>query len=435
VAAQAHRHTEAVVLPSGNARKRPTTDSRTGPSAAIQENEMSTDNPNYTIVVNWRTKGFGCVKNCQYCNWRDSPLLPHGGQSVEAVSSFITQCRKSFITISGGADPLYRYEEYGDQLLEMVAVIKTHGYRVRLITREVRHIAKLRGVVDHFSVSLDADVLDEIDRHRADWIGLDIDYSLVLPPIPSVDLVRLKPQYAALRSKLGGRLVLRENLNSIFPVDGKSLSFGHNGIVFVPKALCLSGRYLSTIDCAGHEIIQDNEALAGYLMGSPNAYLFGGMVRHLVSSAIHPEYGDIDLIATDPAVIGDLTRRFGYTFQESSDSNQYPRYFLGKSSRAGKTIQLILMRSQADALKFIHNAQYELDRIGYSNQRFLFDPQVGAAATLNGIMTKRARLIAGERDQSLFHPERQLIEQRHRSKLLGKRFTIHRARATNNIDQ
>ncbi|NML61180.1 hypothetical protein HHL21_08815 [Massilia sp. RP-1-19] len=86
----------------------------------------------------------------------------------------------------------------------MIAVIKAHGFRVRLITREVQHIAKLRGVVDHFSISLDADVLDEIDQHRADWAGLDIDYSLVLPAIPSADLVRIKPQYAALRGKSAG---------------------------------------------------------------------------------------------------------------------------------------------------------------------------------------------------------------------------------------
>lgn len=393
---------------------------------------MTTDNPNYSIIINWRKKGFGCAKNCTYCNWRDSPLLPHGGQSAEAISRFITQCRKTFITISGGADPLYKFEEYGDQLLAMIAVIKAQGFRVRVITREVQHVAKLRGVVDHFSISLDAEVLAEVARYQADWAGMDIEYSLVLPPIPTADLVRLKPQYAALRTKLGGRLVLRENLNSIFPVDGKSLSFGHNGIVFVPKALCLNGRYLSTIDCVGHEIVQDNEALAGYLMGDPRIYLFGSMVRHLVSPTLHTDYGDIDVIATDPAVIEELTGRFGYAFRESSTSENYPRYFLGKSSRAGKTIQLILMHSQADALKFIHNAQYDLDRIGYSNRRFHFDPQVGAAATLNAIMTKQARLVAGERDQSLFHPERQLIEQQHRSKLLRKRFTIHRADATNN---
>jgi len=388
---------------------------------------MTTDNPNYTIVVNWKKKGFGCTKNCSFCNWRDSPLLPHGGQSAEAISTFITQCRKKFITISGGADPLYKFGEYGDQLLAMIAVIKAQGFRVRMITREVQHVAKLRGVVDHFSISLDADVLEELARYQVEWAGMDIEYSLVLPPIPSADILRLKPQYAALRAKLGTRLVLRENLNSIFPLDMKSLSFGHSGIVFVSKALCLSGRYLSTIDCVGHEIVQDNEALAGYLMGNPNAYLFGGMVRHLVAPTIHPDYGDIDVIATDDSVIEELTSRFGYTFRENAISKNYPRYFLGKSSRAGKPIQLILMRSHTDALKFIHNAQYDLDRIAYSNNRVLCDPQVGESATINAIKTKQARLIPGPRDQSLFHPERRLIEQKHQSKLMGKRFSIHKA--------
>jgi hypothetical protein len=67
--------------------------------------DMHTHHPNYTIVVNWMKKGFGCAKVCAYCNWRESPLLPHGGQSADAITAFIRQCRKPFITISGGADP------------------------------------------------------------------------------------------------------------------------------------------------------------------------------------------------------------------------------------------------------------------------------------------------------------------------------------------
>ena len=50
---------------------------------------MNTAHPNYTIVVNWMKKGFGCAKVCSYCNWRDSPLLPHGGQSADVISAFI----------------------------------------------------------------------------------------------------------------------------------------------------------------------------------------------------------------------------------------------------------------------------------------------------------------------------------------------------------
>jgi hypothetical protein len=378
---------------------------------------------NFTIIINWKEKGFGCAKACSYCNWRDSALLPHGSQSAETISAFITQCKKSFITISGGADPLYKFDEYSGQLLAMIRIIQAHGFKVRIITREVQHIAKLRGIVDYFSISLDADVLEEIKRHRHEWVGMDIEYSLVLPPIPSADLLKLKPQYAALRSTLGNRLVLRENLNSIYPSNLSELTFGHSGIVFVPKSLCLDGRYLSTIDSTGHEIVQDNAGLAAYLMGNPNIFLFGGMVKHLVNPTVHMEYGDIDLIALDADVIEAITVRFGFTFRETSPSGSYPRYFLGKSTRAGKTIQLILMHSQSDALRFIHNAQYDVDRIGYSNRRFHFDGH-GESATLHAINTKQVRTIEGPRNLGLFHIDRPLIENRHRLKLVRKGFAI-----------
>src|SRR5471032_2158177 len=258
---------------------------------------MKSAQQNFTIIVNWKAKGFGCSKACVYCNWRDSALLPHGGQSPEAISAFISQCRKSFITISGGADPLYRFEENSSQLLAMIRVVQAHGFKVRIITREVEHVAKLKGIVDFISISLDADVLKEIERHEHEWDGMDIEYSLVLPPLPTTDIAALKDQYAALHRTLGRRLVLRENLNSIFPLDLDLLTFGHAGIVFVPKSLCLNGRYLSTIDSTGHDIVQDNAALAEFLMGQSDVVLFGGIVKHLLNPSVHADYSDIDIIA------------------------------------------------------------------------------------------------------------------------------------------
>jgi len=384
---------------------------------------MGSDAQNFTVIVNWKKKGFGCAKACSYCNWRTSALLPHGGQDADTIVAFIEQCQKSFITISGGADPLYRFEEYGDQLLAMIQTIKAHGFKVRIITREVRHIAKLKGIVDYFSISLDADVLEDMKTYQQDWLGMDIEYSLVLPPIPSADISPLKPQYAALHRALGKRLVLRENLNSIHPLDLPSLSFGHPGIVFVPKALCLNGRYLSTIDCTGHDIVQDNEGLAQYLMSSTDVMLFGGFVKHLVNPTVHMEYDDIDAIVLNAKVMETLAHRFAFTFRENSPSDNYPRYFQGISARAGKTIQVVLMHSQADALRFIFNGQYDVDRIGYSNHRFHFDPAC-EDATLHAINTKQVRTVQGSRNVSLFHADRPLIERRHRMKLVRKGFTI-----------
>jgi hypothetical protein len=384
---------------------------------------MNIHYPNFSIVVNWRAKGFGCAKACSYCTWKESPLLPHGGQRAEMISSFVKQCRKSFITISGGADPLYRIDQYGDQLLAMIDTIKQHGFKVRVITRELQAISRLSGIVDYISISLDPEVLDAVDRHQQDWGGMDIEYSLVLPPLATADIVRLKPQYAALHRRLGKRLVLRENLNSIFSLDMKQLSFGHKGIVFVPKPLCLAGRYLSTIDCVGHEIVQDHARLADYLMTEPNAYLFGGFVKHILDPRL--EYSDIDLVALDESVMRTLEMQFRYTFKEASRPTNNPRVFVGKSALAGKAIHLVLLRSQTEALQFIHNAQYDLDRVAYSAERFHFDPAVGEIPIRRALKKRLATPVQGPRYMGLFTPIRVQVEQRHKAKLLSKGYSVN----------
>lgn len=379
--------------------------------------------PNFTIIVNWKEKGFGCSKVCSYCNWRGSPLLPNGAQSTKVISAFIRQSKKSFITVSGGGDPLYKYEENYPSLLSMIDTIKANGFKVRIITREVQHVAKLKGIADHVSISLDHDTMQTLDQYQHLWEGIDIEFSIVLPPLPEKELLALKPQYSALRNLLGQRLVLRENFNSIFPVDPKLMSFGHQGIVFVPKALCLNSRYLSTIDCTGHEIVQDNAALMGYLMNRPDSFLFGGFVKHLIDPLVHLEYSDIDLIATDMTIMEALTEQFAFTFKETSHDRNYPRYFMGKSVRAGKNIQVVLMESESDARKFIFNAQYAVDRVGYNDGLF-FDPSIGETTIRQAIHTKSAMLVQGQRNMDLFHTDRLSIEQRHKSKLIKKGFVI-----------
>lgn len=385
---------------------------------------MTLASPNFTIVVNWRKKGFGCSKVCSYCTWRESSLLPHGPQNPEEIDKFIRQCKKSFVTISGGADPLYRFDEHQSDLMNMIRQIKSNGFRVRIITRELAHIHKLKGHVDFVSVSLDNDVLAHIPQHSPSWEGIDIEFSLVLPPLPSDLLLSLKPQYLALRQRLGKRLVLRENLNSIFPLDIEQMRFGHAGIVYVPKRLCLAGRYLSTIDCTGHQIVQDNDGLAQALMSDARVHLFGGFARHLLSPQHHLEYQDIDLIALSPQVKTDLSTCFGFTFTELGSATGHIRYFSGKPERAGKALHLIEMPDERQARHFVNNAQYDIDRFAFSNGQFLFDPKVGESAIRNAVSQKVAQRPSGHRDLSLFSRHRPAIEQLHRIKLIRKGFTI-----------
>ena len=376
---------------------------------------------NFTIVVNWKERGFGCAKNCSYCSWRSSPLLPNGSQSEEEITKFIRQCKKSFVTISGGGDPLYKFEENRPKLEAMAAVIRREGFKVRLITREVKHIPSLKGVIDCFSVSLDADVMREVIEMREILDEFDVEYSLVLPPLPTEEIVKLKPQYYKMRRVLARTLVLRENLNSVYPLDFKKLSFGNSAIVYVPKKLCLSSRYLSKIDCSGYDIVQDNEGLANFMMHDPNLILFGGFVKHIVDPKAHMEYGDIDVIATDAHSVAFLEHDFGYSFKKVSPDGAYPAYYIGRSDRAGKDIQLILMRHKLDAMNFIESAQYDVDRLAYCNGDFLLDTE----EKLDAIKRKVATLQHDERDMSLFSRDRPLIEQKHKLKLMKKGFKIN----------
>lgn len=381
--------------------------------------------PNHTIIVNWSKRGFGCRKRCSYCQWRSSPHLPHGGQAADAVTAFITQCKKSFITISGGADPLYRLDENRPALLEMIGTIRDTGYRPRLITREIAAIASVKDELAQVSISLDAETLAQVEHHRHQWRGLDVEYSLVLPPVPQETITRLMPQYKALQQRIRGRLALRENLNSIFPLDPGGFMPGDRQLVFVPKGLCLNSRYLLSSPFAGHELIQDMAPIAQYLMHQQGIYLFGGFVKHLIDPLAHSDYGDIDLIVLDTNVITELETKFGYQFTATSPSGAYPSYYHGQPTKAGKPLQVILLNSPSDAFRFVFNAQYDIDRVLYTNGAFHFDPAIGEQTTLHGITSKLAATAPGPQDRTLFQFGRAQVELRHKVKLLRKGFTIN----------
>jgi hypothetical protein len=202
------------------------------------------------------------------------------------------------------------------------------------------------------------------------------------------------------------------------------LVFGHQGIVFVPRQLCLSGRYLSTIDSTGDTLMQDHAVLAKFLMSQPDLILFGGFVKHVIQPSVHTDYADIDVIALNQGVINKLENMFAYRFKEVSGSMSYPRYFIGQSSKAGKTLQVILLNSMPDALQFVHHAQFSGDRVALCNNQFYFDDTIGEAEVRQAITSKIMRRVPSEKSFWLFHKDRLQIEQKHESKLRRKGFHI-----------
>lgn len=169
----------------------------------------------------------------------------------------------------------------------------------------------------------------------------------------------------------------------------------------------------------------ETRQLVRYLMGIPNLYIFGGLLKHIISPTVHSHFTDIDLIAIDHRVLDRIRYVFDYMFRELPRIGNGPRYFIGKSQRTDKVIQLVLMHSHRHAIQFaVEGPQYDIDRAAFSNGRFYFDVVVGEPAIRNAIETKRASRVTAPRNLAHFAPHRAQIEQRHKLKLLRKGFTI-----------
>jgi hypothetical protein len=334
---------------------------------------------------------------------------------------FVERCKKSFVTISGGAEPLYRLDENLNHLQQTLDMISNLGYKSRIITREVDAAISLGDWADMFSISLDTDVLQLVERRRNQLSRMNVEYSLVLPPLPTEELIKLKPQYEAVLRRVGKRLILRENLNSVFPINFEQMSFGHGGIAFVRKETCLGSKYLAAKECVGYDLIVDMESLLKYLKETSSITIFGGMAKHLVAPSAHPEYGDIDLITTDRSIMGPLKDWFGYQFSKVSLEGSFPEYFEGVSTKSGKPIQLVLVETETDVEKFIINSQYDVDRLAIRGGEIV----IGDEKTIDAVKRKKATFVRETRDLSLFSVNREAIERKHKYKLARKGFTIH----------
>lgn len=165
--------------------------------------------------------------------------------------------------------------------------------------------------------------------------------------------------------------------------------------------------------------------LVRYLMRAPNVYIFGGLLKHIVCPTAHPHFTDIDLIAIDCRELGRIQDAFDYVFRELPRIGAGPRYFIGKSRRTEKVIQLVLMRSHVQAIQFaIEGPQYDIDRAAFGNRRFYFDAAIGEEAIRHAIRTKRASRVTASRHLTHYAPHRPQIEQRHKLKLMRKGFTV-----------
>jgi hypothetical protein len=165
--------------------------------------------------------------------------------------------------------------------------------------------------------------------------------------------------------------------------------------------------------------------LVRYLMRTPNVYIFGGLLKHIVCPTVHRHFTDIDLITTDSRELDRIQDAFDYVFRELPRVENSPRYFIGKSRRTDKVIQLVLMASHVQAMQFaVEGPQYDIDRAAFGNRRFYFDAVIGEESIRHAIRTKRASPVTASRNLAHYAPHRPQVEQRHKLKLIRKGFTV-----------
>jgi hypothetical protein len=164
--------------------------------------------------------------------------------------------------------------------------------------------------------------------------------------------------------------------------------------------------------------------LLHWMTGTHGLYIYGGLLKRIVDPASAVPLGDVDVIALDAKVIEVITTRFGIVFRRVKTTTRTP-YFIGKAGhRDSKIIHIALLDSHEQAMRYVMNNQFDIDRLALSNHHLFYDPQFELDALCNAIRTKRATRVRGKRDMTLFARNRPQIEQHYEVRLRRKGYTV-----------
>lgn len=177
------------------------------------------------------------------------------------------------------------------------------------------------------------------------------------------------------------------------------------------------------------ETLADSErlpqGLLRWLIGIHNLYIYGGLLKRIIDPTSTVPLGDVDVIALDATVMQGMTERFGIVFRKVQTTSTRMPYFIGKArSGNSKIIHLVLLRSHEQAMRYIMNSQFDIDRLALSNHHLFFDPKCGLDAICNAIRVKRATRIQGARDMTLFAKNRPQIERHYSMRLKRKGYIV-----------
>jgi len=153
-------------------------------------------------------------------------------------------------------------------------------------------------------------------------------------------------------------------------------------------------------------------------------YIYGGLLKRIIYPASAVPLGDVDVIALDAKVMEIMTTRFGIVFRRVKTTTRTP-YFIGKAGHGdSKIIHLALLGSHEQAMRYVMNNQFDIDRLALSNHHLFHDPQFELDALCKAIRTKRATRVMDKRDMTLFAKNRPQIEHHYEVRLRRKGYTV-----------
>jgi len=259
---------------------------------------------NSTIVVNYSNTKFGCSRACKYCNWYKSPFLPNHTYDWDLMDRFIKNTQKSFVTISGGGDPLFNIDTEPDNLFTLIKIlklIKSSGKNTRIITREINKIHLIPAeLIDYISLSVDQQVLKELTEII---LPEKIIYELTVVAPPNGDEKSLEQFLASvvnLKNVYNLPVTVRQNINNLIdPKKDKLLFLAlSKNIKVVTSDLCLNKSiyFINDTLYTGYATTPNfREEILNFTLLNPSSILFGSIVRNYVKGNRFPYFKDIDI--------------------------------------------------------------------------------------------------------------------------------------------
>lgn len=167
------------------------------------------------------------------------------------------------------------------------------------------------------------------------------------------------------------------------------------------------------------------QELLHWMIGVHGLYIYGGLLKRIIDPTSTVPLSDVDVIALDVKVMEVMTERFGIVFRRVNTTITRTPYFIGRAEHGNaKIIQVALLRSHEQALRYVMNNQLDIDRLVLSNHHLFYDPKFELDALCNAIRMKRATRVQGKRDMTLFAKNRPQIEHHYEVRLRRKGYTV-----------